>query len=173
MPSEADVRRVVAALETMPDWTSFSLGEAHAEERLVIEAQVKAIAALDLAAIRAGLEAYRRAHVAIETAYTAVEGKSLILIRYLFALPESLDHGSPHFPYFGCGVGWHGLPFSDEPGHPSRWEPLSMRWPWSVDDDGQWHLTGVYTGYFGAPTSVMQEFDYAASHFGRRVDIWR
>jgi hypothetical protein len=91
----------------------------------------------------------------------------LILNRYLFDLPESLERESRHFQHFLSG--WGGLPVTLEAGHPRRHsDRIFLRWPWEVGHDGVWHLTGEFSGYLGPPYSPFREFDYAAAHFGKR-----
>jgi hypothetical protein len=86
----------------------------------VIKAKIKVIANLDLAAIRAGIESHKRQE---PPASETVDGKLLILNRYLFALPDLVDRDSPHFVHFASSLGWMGLPVTDEPGHPRITDP--------------------------------------------------
>ena len=168
-PGRAEVDRIVRELEAMPQWDRFSADHQHLNERREIERAVGAIAAYHLNTIRAAIEYYLQACWAADY-YCGAQHKVMILNNYLFDLPESVRRGSAHFdPLLRVGGGWRLIP--DDP----QWSPdkgpldgVMICWPWSVDDQGMWRLTGTFSGYNGSEYPASEAFDYYREHFGRR-----
>jgi len=146
-------------LQKMPDWTAFSLNQAYPQERAAIEQTAQRIAQYDLNTIRAAIAAYL-ANDGQVLGTAAARGKVLIINKYLFDLPATAPASSSHARTFGGG--WWGQPVFDD--------AVCLRWPWSVDDDGTWHLTGTFGGFTGPPYDALQAFDYYREQFGRRTD---
>lgn len=157
---EEAVGAVVSLLSEMPDWTSFSLNREYEESRAKIHAVVKQISGHSLNVIRRAMKEYR------EDKGLAIDGKLLIVNRFLFDLPATVRRDSPHFRFFGGG--WPGLPISGDPYRPDASDEMDMRWPWSVHENGRWQLTGRYAGFMGEAYRPLDAFDYYNKHFGRR-----
>ena len=94
------------------------------------------------------------------------DGKLLIVNRFCFDLPATVRRDSPHFHFFGGA--WLGLPISGDPYEPKASDEMDMRWPWSVDKNGQWQLTGKFAGFKGPSYQPLEAFDYYREHFGQR-----
>jgi hypothetical protein len=152
MPITEDVQIVVKILEQMPDWTTFSLNKTHARERAAIEEGVRRVANYDLDTIRTAMAIYDTADA------PGAMGKLFVLNRYLFNLPEEVPTRSPHSQAFGGG--WLG--------QPAKEDAVSLRWPWSIDAEGTWRLTGQFGGFMGPPYDALGAFDYYRKHFGKR-----
>lgn len=158
-PAGSPEGKIVNILQKMPDWECFSLNKEYPQERAEIEKAVAAISAYDLDTIRAALDYYaRRGWAGQSTSWTGASGKELILIKYLFNLPRTVRVDSPYSQPFG--EGWWNLPISDG--------EQFIRWPWSVDESGKWHLTGRFTGYKGGRYRALDAFDYYRKEFGKR-----
>jgi len=169
IPVDGDsVKAIVALLEEMPGWKSLSgKPECHVE-RSKIEATVRQVAAYDLDEIRAAIECYDRESWEANNGVisSAAQGKLYLLTNYLFDLPETVRRDSPHFRVFGGG--WIGLPISGDQFNPKESDLMSIRWPWSVDANGNWKLTGEFGGFLGPPFQPLTAFDYWRKAFGKR-----
>jgi hypothetical protein len=157
-------------IERMPDWASLPPSETEGAgfgdrdpSEAEIEAQIESIAHListyDVRQIRAGFSIYMKRHGKRgDPEGFSTDTKLFVLTKYLFNLPEIL----PRDAWRGRGFEgiWVGLPRSDK--------GVSIRWPWSEDVNGEWHLTGRFLGYFGPPYEPLRAFDGYLANFGRR-----
>jgi hypothetical protein len=143
----------------MPDWTLFSLNKENSQERQQIKDAARRISTYDLDLIRLAFER-RMKNNPLEF------GKLFVLNKYLFNLPDAIRRDSPHFQFFGGG--WVGMPMTGDPNKRNDSDELSLRWPWSVDDDGKWQLTGKFGGFNGPPYDALAAFDYYGKQFGKR-----
>jgi len=167
---------VAALLRAMPDWASFRAGVERPEEQAEVNRLAEQIATYPLDTIRRGMEIYyvekpdqmikAEGRLPVVGALR-VDGTLLIVNRFLFAVPPTVRRDSPHFRTFG-GV-WLGMPITGDPHHPADSDEMDMRWPWSVDEAGQWTLTGTLEGFVGPPYNPFEAFDYCRTHFQPRA----
>ena len=158
---------IVTLLRKMPDWVAFSHNRDYRAEEAEIERSVAAIASHDLDTVRAALEYYSTKGWSMNNCSSiGALAKMMIVNKFLFKLPRVVRRDSPHFRSFGGG--WWGLPISGESGDPRDSDEMTIRWPWSEDEQGKWHLTGRFAGFTGEQYHPLVAFDYYRAAFGRR-----
>lgn len=163
--------RIVAILDRMPDWTAFSGGKPHLEERAEIERAVKEIAQYDLDTVRSAVAYYQQEYrgdlsTRIPGKGTGwAPGKLFLLIQYLFNLPEKVTRASPYWRFFGSWT----MPFSGDVRHPKTSDSVDLRWPWLSDSSGRWQLVGRFVCYIGEEYDALGAFDFYRKHFGPRI----
>jgi len=96
----------------------------------------------------------------------SVERKLFLLNKFLFDIPEWLPRQSPHVPHLLAG--WWGMPVNGDPKNPKPDDKFNVRWPWTADAHGEWHLTGRHMIYMGPPYDGLKMFEYLRRHFPRR-----
>ncbi|NQT20207.1 MAG: hypothetical protein HQ592_10925 [Planctomycetes bacterium] len=163
----SDAKAVLAELEAMPDWSSLRAKKQTRKQRR-IEQSVKRIAEHNLGDIRAAMECY--IGVSKEDPLS-VDGKLLILNRYVFDVPTTVRRDSSHFAH--VITGWWSQPMSCDPYDPQDSDEISSLWPWSKNEKGELRLTGRANDggiaiHRGPRIGVLGDFDYYREHFGRR-----
>jgi len=168
MSDHEQVAELLASLRSMPDWTGLPYGADAPEARDDIKRRADAIASYETPVIRHTMKLFREEEwkKGAQQGFAA-DGKLLIVNRYLFALPATIRRDSPHFRFFGGG--WICLPISGNPNEPVGSDEMDMRWPWSVDKEGVWQLTGSFGAFSGPSYQPLEAFDYYDEHFGRRA----
>ncbi|MEI7836657.1 MAG: hypothetical protein WCK05_09630 [Planctomycetota bacterium] len=129
---------------------------------------MRQIGAYDLDVIREAMEVYLTTEfkAGFDQGMQSL-GKLTLLNTYLFALPPLVRRDSPHF---GAGFGGWGpdRQMTGEPFNPQPSDARNFRWPWSVDEQGRWRLTGR-RGYSTGPAyDALGTFDYYRKNFGKR-----
>jgi hypothetical protein len=164
---DPEVREIVTLIQKMPDWCSFSDSAEYPKERKEIGKSARQIASHELDKIRTAMEFYRKnGYEAEETGCMEVDGKLLVLDKYLFNMPKTIRRENINF--YAIRSGWIGQPISGEQGNPKDSDELEARWPWTENEKGEWQLTGCYAGFMGQEPDPMGAFDGFRELYGKR-----
>ena len=180
----SDVRQVIVQLQTMPAWNWLpnsahdSMCRDECYERYwqqVSEACMEQIAVHDIETIRAGVKRYLEgARYATGVANDQELSKIFVLNSYLFDLPEVMAWEDA--VELDCVDGYWGRPFlGDDRRNPKASDKVLTRWPWSVNDRGEWRLTGRYRPMGGSfpKYNALTVFDGLAERYGKRDTVGR
>jgi hypothetical protein len=158
--------RIIDLLYSMPDWSSFAASDKESEWRCAIERSMECIVKQRPEDIEAVVIALTNNDLGRPIDSGARESALYLLTKYFFDLPDSVRRDDPHFGAFVSGG--YQQPFWGEPLNPQPSDQLKGRWPWSVDADGKWRLTGTFEGAMGPPFDPVKSFQYFREHFGVR-----
>ena len=144
---------IARQLQSCPLWAEVSEHDLQRREQIT-ETYLR-LAQYDTATIRAGIALYLNSSPILSPQRYEAGEKIFAFVRVVFQVPRRFDATRGHLPFQPVG-------------NPVYADGVDLLWPFSMDDNGRLHLTGVDQGHSGLAYNPLADFDQMARRLPRR-----
>lgn len=149
---------IARQLQRCPLWTG--MAEHDLQRREQVTEMYLRLAKYDTATIRAGITLYLGGFSSLSPQRYDAGEKVFAFVRVVFRVPRRFDAVREHLPF-------------EVAGNPVYADGVDLLWPFSIDDNGHLHLTGVDQGHSGPAYNPLADFDQMARRLPRRLPASR